>query len=199
MTDPSKVFQQLETLNLSENEILAIDETVNLAPNVQSLILNRNRIETLSNLRGLTHLSHLSLSQNKITDVIDWHMELGNLVTLNLSQNFIRTLIGFRKLFSLHYLDLSCNQIVDIGEVDHLASLPCLEHLKLTGNQVAATVDYRAKVLSRFQDRVDLHLDNEKASQKEIDTALVLAAVRLSKENSASPSKVVPTNLGFGT
>lgn len=45
--------------------------------------------------------------------------------------------------------------------------------------------DYRARVLSRFGERLqEIYLDNEKGNQTEYDTALVLAALRISARNS---------------
>lgn len=106
-------------------------------------------------------------------------------------------------MYSLVTLDVSCNLIADIDEVDHLAGLPCLEEIILTGNPLAGIVgendfkffflykmllwlicgtDYRQRVLSRFGDRcTELYLDNEKAEGTEIDMALVLAALRQSE------------------
>lgn len=43
-------------------------------------------------------------------------------------------------MYSLVTLDVSCNLIADIDEVDHVAGLPCLEELILTGNQIAGIV-----------------------------------------------------------
>lgn len=45
--------------------------------------------------------------------------------------------------------------------------------------------DYRARVLSRFGDRLqEIYLDNEKGNQTEYDTALVLSALRISAQAS---------------
>lgn len=152
-------------------------------PNIQNLILDNNRICNISNLNKLPLLSTLSLCENNITDCSNWYLELGNIVELNLSQNQIKSLRGFQKLYSLVHLDISCNLIASIDEVDNIASLPCLENLRLTGNPVAGSVDYRARVLSRFSSRLnEILLDNEKGNQQELDTALVLSALRISQK-----------------
>uniref|UniRef100_A0A1B0GKV1 Uncharacterized protein n=1 Tax=Lutzomyia longipalpis TaxID=7200 RepID=A0A1B0GKV1_LUTLO len=177
--------------NFADNKITSIDESIKLLPKISTLILDRNELTSVQNLSAMPCLSALSLTENKISTCPDWHLQLGNLVTLILSQNFIQSLVGFRKMYSLVNLDVSCNQINDIAEVDHLANLPCLENIKLTGNPVAGSVDYRSKVLSRFVERIsEMCLDNEKASQKEVDTALVLAALKLSQDKIDSPKRV---------
>lgn len=200
--DPTKCWNELTTVNFSSNCIQSIDSSIRLVPKLKTLILDRNRITTISNLNQLPYLSSLSLCENLITACVDCHLELGNLKTLKLSQNRLTSLIGFRKMYSLVTLDVSCNFIADIDEVDHVAGLPCLEELVLTANPVAGIVgryfnssvsqplllilshfqDYRQRVLSRFGDRCqELYLDNEKAEGSEIDMALVLAALRQSE------------------
>jgi len=85
-------------------------------------------------------------------------------------------------MFSLVKLDVSCNNIESIDEIDYVASLPCIEEVVFTGNPIAGSVDYRSRVLSRFGERCnDIYLDNEKGNALEIDTALVLAALRQSE------------------
>lgn len=203
--DPNEdnVWPNLENINLSDNKLSAIDVSIRLASNLRTLDLDQNHIKTIENLSGLPYLQTLSLCENQITQCVNLHLELGgNLMHLNLSQNNLRTLEGFRKLFTLVKLDVSCNAVDSIDEVDHVASLPCLEELILTGNPIAGTVDYRSRVLARFNDRNDeIYLDNEKGSAQEIDTALALAALRqsetlsaLMKQNRISPNKTVFDN-----
>lgn len=56
-------------------------------------------------------------------------------------------------------------------------------------------VDYRIKVLEQFGDRAkDICLDNEKASQAEIDKVQVLRALRIVKEGK-TPVFGTPRNL----
>lgn len=181
------IWPNLENINLSENKLTAIDTSIRLASNLKTLVLDQNQITRIENLSGLPYLQTLSLCENHISQCVDLHLELGgNLMHLNLSQNNLRSLNAFRKLFTLVKLDVSCNSIESIDEVDYVAGLPCLEELILTGNPIAGTVDYRSRVLARFNDRInDIYLDNEKGSAQEIDTALALAALRQSETLSA--------------
>lgn len=181
------IWPNLENINLADNKLSVIDTSIRLAPNLKTLVLDQNQIKCIENLSGLPYLQTLSLSENHISKCVDLHLELGgNLMHLNLSLNNLRSLEGFRKMYTLVKLDVSCNVIESIDEVDHVAGLPCLEELILTGNPIAGSVDYRSRVLARFNDRInDIYLDNEKGSAQEIDQALALAALRQSETLSA--------------
>ena len=205
--DSTKIWKNQKHAVFKDNKLNEIDKSIKLYPNLVELVLDKNLIESISNLSSLNYLSSLSLRGNRISDVVNWHLLVGNLTKLNLSQNKIKKLEGFSKMYSLVNLDLSGNLIEDINEVDHIGRLPCLENLRLTGNPVACSVgeflysmanmtnivifvilDYRARVLSRFGDRLqEICLDNERGSQQEIDTALVLSALRISQTKSPIP------------
>lgn len=192
------IWPNLENVNLSDNKLTLIDASIRLAPNLKTLVLDQNQIKVIENLSGLPYLQTLSLCENHISQCVDLHLELGgNLMHLNLSQNSLKSLKGFRKMFTLVKLDVSCNAIESIDEVDHVANLPCLEELILTGNPIAGSVDYRSRVLARFNDRInDIYLDNEKGSAQEIDQALALAALRQSETLSTllKQTQISPVN-----
>ncbi|XP_037949563.1 nischarin-like [Teleopsis dalmanni] len=190
VTDKRSVWSNITKIDLTCNLLTQIDSSVRTTPNLQELRLEQNRISAIQNLAEMSHLQVLSLSANLIMECIDWHMELGNLVTLNLAQNRLKKLTGLRKLLSLVNLDVSCNQIEDLEEVDNIACLPILENLRLTGNPLAGSVDYRPRVLARFHERaVEISLDSEPGTQNELDTALVLSALLKSKmrQNNRTP------------
>lgn len=191
----SKTFAKLRDVHFCNAALDQIDDTALLIPNTVNLSLNGNAIQSIDNLQCLSNLEQLSLRKNNISVCVDWHVKFGNIVTLNLSENKIVSLMGLRKLFCLVNLNLSGNQIADMAEVDHLAKLPNLEHLILTGNPLCGEVDYRVRVLSRFTEKVEFHLDNERAGQREMDTAGILAALRQSK--GITTDLKIPTDLSF--
>lgn len=179
----SHSWKKIVEANFSHNEIETIDEGVKLMPNIEQLTLSDNKIGALSNLTSLPHLSHLTLSANCFSEANDFHMKLGNIRYIDLSLNSISSLQGFSKLYSLEDLDLTSNHISDLSEIKHISGLPCLENLILTGNPVAIVVDYRVRALEQFGGRAaEICLDNEKPSQKELDTVAVLQAIRIVKE-----------------
>ncbi|KAI5645828.1 PX domain-containing protein [Phthorimaea operculella] len=186
--DPSSVadtvkWKKLSTINFASNNIENIDWAIQLVPRLQQLSLSSNRLAQLCDISSLHELRVLNLSLNKFSTCDNWHAKIGNIVKIDLSQNQVESLRGFSRLYSLESLDLSCNLITDVEEVQHICKLPCLEYLWLTANPVASSIDYRVKVIEQFNARMtEICLDNEKASEKEIDTARVLQALRVVKE-----------------
>lgn len=171
----SQVLQEyswplLKKVDLSSNDIWTIDSTMKLAPNAEEVNFSENRLRTVTNLSSLHHLSNLNLSGNLIESLVDWHYQLGNIESLNLSCNKIKSLSGLSRLRSLKILDLSFNQIESFDEIDELSKLPVVENVALNGNPLMLEVDYRARVLTRFEERcAEIILDNERCSQMEID------------------------------
>lgn len=178
----TKQWPNVKTASFQDNFIQNIDETVTLMPNISELSLENNKIKNIQHLSALPKLTVLNLSANLIETFSNWHLELGNLLILNLARNKIVKLSGLSKLYSLKNLDLSFNNIADLEEIDNLTSLPCLEQLCLNGNLIAQSIDYRARILSRFNERLsEVSIDNERGTQSEIDKALVLSALRMSR------------------
>ncbi|KAG7204404.1 hypothetical protein KM043_004848 [Ampulex compressa] len=178
------VWLKVTHLDLSDNRIEIIDEAIKLLPDIECLTLNNNLLSEISNVTLLPRLSQLYLSLNNFTSLPDdLHTKLGYIVYIDLSQNKLTSLASFSKLYSLEGLDVSCNRIEKIEEVKNIGHLPCLEHLRLTGNPVSTIVDYRVKVLEPFGKRAaDICLDNEKPNQKELDTVSVHQALRIARE-----------------
>lgn len=180
----SHVWLKVTHLDLSDNRIEIIDEAIKLLPHIECLTLNNNHLSEISNVTLLPRLSQLYLASNNFIGLPDdLHTRLGYIVYIDLSQNKLTSLASFSKLYSLEGLDVSCNRIEKIEEVKNIGHLPCLEHLRLTGNPVSTIVDYRVKVLEPFGKRAaDICLDNEKPNQKELDTVSVHQALRIARE-----------------
>ncbi|CAH1714815.1 hypothetical protein AGLY_003691 [Aphis glycines] len=181
--DPSMIWNKVKVVDFSWNEILTLKSLTILTPNVKTINLNGNLLNTIEDLSPLSYLSHLSLSSNNITEVFDLHTKLGNVVCLNLSSNKISNLEAFSKLFSLEMLDLGSNLVNDIDQLKHLSGLENMNYLVLSGNPVSTIVDYRIKVLGILKKRTsDFCLDNERPTQKELDTVAIMHALKVAKE-----------------
>ncbi|GLH08908.1 Dynein assembly factor 1, axonemal homolog [Gryllus bimaculatus] len=182
-TEDTHVWKKLTEADFSHNGLRNIDESVKLMPKLEHLNLSNNKISALDNLTSLPHLSHIYLCANHFCQIENLHTKLGNIVHIDLSQNNIMSLQGFSKLYSLESLNLQSNKVSDITEIKYICGLPCLENLVLTANPVAIVVDYRVKTLEQFGNRAsEICLDNEKPTQKELDTVAVLQAIRIVKE-----------------
>lgn len=202
-SDPYK-WLQLTSVDFSCNSITKIDDSITLAPKVERLDLSRNKLTSVENLTKLPNLVSLSLANNLFTSLENMHTKLGNVVELDLSQNNLTSLEGLNKLYSLATLNVSTNNICEISEVSHVSRLPCLEILIITGNPVATVLDYRTKVLELFGQRAsEICLDNERPTQRELDTVAVLQAIRASREGRlptlsiTNPMPATTTTLSF--
>ncbi|XP_076091391.1 nischarin-like isoform X2 [Mytilus galloprovincialis] len=188
-------WENLIEVDFSHNSILHIDDSVQLIPRVEVLDLSYNKLESIEHLNWLSQLTILNLSYNNISHLDSLHTKLGNLKKLNLAGNKLSSLSGLSKLFSLENLDVMDNNISQIPEVKYVCGLPCLECLYLTGNPVTAVLDYRTKVLAMFGDRVvEATLDQEKPTEKELDTVRVVQAIQKSKEKKEEREKEKTTS-----
>lgn len=81
---------KLETLNLSENLLHGIPNTMSQLKNLKQINLSKNNISTIpKELCEIAQLDHLDLSSNKIEKIEDY---IGNLncIELNLNENRIK-------------------------------------------------------------------------------------------------------------
>jgi Leucine-rich repeat (LRR) protein len=82
-------WPQLRLLDLAQNNIPAIDESLARASAVQTVNLSKNLIRTVENLTWCPALSCLDLGFNYISSVANIHLEVGNIRTLILCNNNI--------------------------------------------------------------------------------------------------------------
>ncbi|GFN84539.1 hypothetical protein PoB_001104500 [Plakobranchus ocellatus] len=169
-------------VDFSHNSFSEIHESIQLLPNLESLDMSHNVVESIQNLQWLSQLTFVDLSHNNIRHLDSLHTKLGNIKTLRISHNRLERLHGFAKLFSLQTLDISYNSISTIEELWFVSQLPCIEDLTVEGNAVTNSLDYRTKTLEMFGDRVrEVVLDKQRSDQKELDTVAVLQALRKAK------------------
>ena len=147
------IWKSLQYLNLRENNITVIDQSVTTAPLLKTLLLGTNSIKAIENLDNLSNLAVLELPDNNLEIIDGLHMKLGQLTRLDLGNNKIRSLAGCSKLYSLVNLNVPGNKINDMDNVFPVSNLPCLESLNLQGNHVTTVVDYRLKVFEAFGKR----------------------------------------------
>jgi hypothetical protein len=186
---PNVKWEKLVLLDISCNALESLDSSIRLAPALETLVLNNNKIDNLEHLTGLPRLRKLDLSNNCIDISKELHTVLGQITHIDLSHNKIRSLTNFKKLYSLQDLNVSHNQIGKLEDVFHICTLPCLENIDLRNNNVTRVVDYRLKILEKFGQRSrEICLDTESATQQELDKVSVLMALRVTREKKSPTS-----------
>lgn len=128
-----KLFTQIRSLDLWDNQIKEIDKDISCLQNLQELDLSYNQISSIKNLDKLSTLKVIQLHKNNIKE-ISWLDKLLYLQSLNLGYNQITKTIWLEKLINLHELQLQHNQINDIS---WLSNLKDLSSLKLEFNQIS--------------------------------------------------------------
>ena len=130
-------YRRLVDLNLSYNHITTIVKgTFFYLINLDSLNLNHNRIDGISDMDELAQLRHLNLAYNYIGEIDETTFEgLQELHSLDLSHNALRdiTEMPFQTMWYLESLDLSWNQI---SSMTIRTGLESLRTLHVRSNQI---------------------------------------------------------------
>lgn len=133
-------FQNLHTLDLSNNEITNIHQFQSLT-NLRKLILNGNKIKVLANLPVV---QYLDVSNNSIRGSIDLSLyDFHDLITCDLSRNKITALTNVN-LNQLRCLKLS--DIHNLSELQIAPPLPNLKRLELMGCDKLTKLECRTKM-----------------------------------------------------
>jgi Leucine-rich repeat (LRR) protein len=107
-------------------------EGLDRLPNVKTLDLMGNKIETIAGIEKAPQLEVVNLSQNRI-ERIEGLAHLSELRELYLGRNRIRTIEGLDGLKELEVLMLEGNEIEEVSGLSHLKSL---KRLGLAGNRL---------------------------------------------------------------
>ena len=147
---PDGAWNELKTLDLSDNFMVDIHPLTGTLHNITDLDLSNNMITQIKCIQGCYALQRLCLAGNQIEDLKGVSTELGCIRVLNLRKNKIHSLDGLEGLFGLEELDLGENKIDNFSEVSKLGILPLLSSLCLDGNDVTMRKTYRQDVLGVF-------------------------------------------------
>ena len=128
-------MNNLKELDLSFNEIEALDDRIGNWTTITHLDLSHNQIDTFpEQIRYLSSLRFLNLGHNPIRIIPDWIHELKQLETLFLANSNLMDISDIRELPSLKMLDISYNPIRTLSM--SLASCKQLSSLKMIGNRL---------------------------------------------------------------
>ena len=145
---------QLTTLDLSDNQLAALPESVTRLQNLTTLDLNRNQLTALPESFGdLQNLTKLTLSFNQLTALPESVTHLQNLTTLGLGYNQLAALPeSVTHLQNLTTLDLDYNQLAALPE--SVTRLQNLTSLNLNSNQLTTLPES----VTRLQNLAELYL-----------------------------------------
>ncbi|KAI2513577.1 hypothetical protein MHU86_717 [Fragilaria crotonensis] len=139
----------LQTMNLKGS----IPEDLSLLSKLERLMLDKNNLTDIENIRSISTVSTLSMGYNQFSGTLPtWLGGFSNLRALELSNNGFKSTIPteFRKLKSLVTLSLGANKVV--GNLQVLEGMSSLENIYLQDNLLTGTVDSEfLKNLERIQ------------------------------------------------
>ncbi len=128
-------LKDLRVLNLADNEIDEISETISSIVYLRELNLSNNKIKVIpTELFDCQFLGVLNLSYNKIEEFPMTLSDHQYLYKIDFSHNLMSEFADeFADIKNLQWLNLSNNQI---EEIEHLYDLRNLEYLNLSSNQI---------------------------------------------------------------
>jgi len=124
----TKKFSCIKILSLNTSSQLCIDKKIGDLTTLESLNLSSNNIIRIENLNNLVNLKELLLGTNFIKKIRGLD-KLSKLEVLVISKNHIKTMTGLENLKNLIVLDLGWN---NISKIEGLSTLVKLEELDLS-------------------------------------------------------------------
>lgn len=126
----------LRNLNLHDNSLTRLPESIGTLTNLKRLSLDSNNLEALpDSLTQLSTLEKLNISFNQITRLPDGMKWMASLQNLNISSNMLEALPD--DLAILPLIKLKANQIGFAEVPPVIFSMESLEELKLSLNQIS--------------------------------------------------------------
>ena len=166
-------------LNLHNNNLTSLPESISKLTNLQILDLSENRITELpSSIGKLTNLVNLNLSENKITKLPSFIGKLTQLMTLDLGVNQLTKLppqIG--NLTKLLTLSLDYNKLKSLPP--QIGNLERLTSLYLDNNKLESLPDE----IGRLPNLQYLHVENN-PNLRIIPRSLIRSSLKITKNNS---------------
>ncbi|XP_063612403.1 leucine-rich repeat-containing protein 47-like [Penaeus indicus] len=158
---------QLNFLRVSKSPLISISEKISLLANLTNLVLDGNKLESLSGAVGkLDKLKVLDLSRNSLVTLPEEIGQLARLTTLNVSVNKLTSLPCLNNCSHLALLDARENCLTEFPDVGH-DSLALLADIKFARNNISE-IPVSVQVLPSLK-----HLDLEDNSIKVVPGELI--------------------------
>ncbi|MDJ0554367.1 MAG: leucine-rich repeat domain-containing protein [Microcoleaceae cyanobacterium MO_207.B10] len=154
-------LEYLEKLDLRNNEIKIIPESITNLVNLTHLHLASNKLTQIpESITNLVNLTHLHLDSNKLTKIPESITNLVNLKTLDFRNNEIKIIPeSITNLVSLTWLSFHNNKLTKIPE--SITNLVNLTHLYLASNQLTQIPES----ITNLVNLKTLDLDSNKLTQ----------------------------------
>lgn len=134
----SSRFPNLRHLSLTHTSMLSFPALP--LTSLTHLDLSNNLLNAIpESLAALHNLVSLNLSSNLITSVRNAPAALGNVHTINLARNRIDCLVGLDRVLGLRRVDVRGNLLAEADEVGRLAVLPVVEAVWSADNTFSLT------------------------------------------------------------
>ncbi|XP_040213999.1 serine/threonine-protein kinase 11-interacting protein-like isoform X1 [Rana temporaria] len=163
---------ELHTLNLSNNNIHSLDQSLELLNILRSLNLSRNFIKDCGpHLKILSELQELNLGYNLLESIPELSLQSSvQLHTLILSHNRLSSTRGLEHLSNLQHLNLSYNLLAHPVQLTCLTRLHNLKELHLKGNPLCYVPEHRALIAQHLSHKAfdKVLLDGEQITILEI-------------------------------
>ncbi|XP_011152969.1 serine/threonine-protein kinase 11-interacting protein isoform X2 [Harpegnathos saltator] len=132
------VWASLKHLALPHNVLNCLDESLELAPWLQTLDLSHNMITSAEEISCLSNLKYVNLGYNKLESIPSFNKAvLHSLQVLVLKNNYIDSLNGLQALECLTELDLSFNCLTEHSVLWPLQKMSALLWVSLEGNPLS--------------------------------------------------------------
>ena len=107
-------FSWLKTIKIMNTGLIEIG---NIPENAENVFLQRNKINTVSNITDFNKIKRLSLKDNKL-DIIDFSLLPQSIEQLDVSDNIIHTVVNSTHLQNMNTLVINNNKLTQIPQLN---------------------------------------------------------------------------------
>ncbi|XP_014477087.1 PREDICTED: serine/threonine-protein kinase 11-interacting protein isoform X2 [Dinoponera quadriceps] len=192
------VWASLKHLALPHNVLKYLDESLELAPWLQTLDLSHNMITSAEEISCLSNLKYVNLGFNRLESIPAFNKAvLHSLQVLVLKNNYIDSLNGLQGLECLTELDLSFNCLTEHSILWPLQKMSALLWVSLEGNPLSYHPKHRMLALKHLHPSLSnskFVLDSILLSKSEKALVAENRVSIIRTNQSASLTSVISTN-----